>query len=333
MLDSERVRGLEGRLDELRQLPAARLEELARDNGFPSGWSYVFAEATAGLQTSIMGDATDEDLLEAAFPIAEQLALVYAATDKLVEFGSDMTAPARIGLSDGSEGVRLVALGVLKGIDAKECVVDIERLSEDPSLTVREEVVAALAALGGFQAQAKVLEALEDPDHYVRAEALEALAKTGLGANGEPAYKGLRDPHPDVRKQAAILLRHYDNPEKIPHLVKALADQQYGVAFYAMRGLQHFPDAFDDVCNAIRGKGRYVREMGAQLLAYYVDPRGIPVLEDLAENCPNKAVRADAAKELQKLEKRLEKKAASAKKKAAKKKAAKKTAKKKTAKS
>jgi HEAT repeat protein len=187
-------------------------------------------------------------------------------------------------LVDSREEVRRAAVGVLAANEQTDVVDGLAPLLDDPSVTVRSEVVQALARRRSHKA-ARLLFARFECEEEMREAILRALGRAGdswaarqlmevygqydpsvrllildaLGAIAAPIAEPflaqrLCDGQPDVRSRAVVAIGQYASDGAVTRLVHATRDTDARVRLAALESLSSFAgrpaavEAFERLC-------------------------------------------------------------------------------------
>ncbi len=124
----------------------------------------------------------------------------------------------------------------------------LARLQDDHPI-VRLMAVGALAEKEVPEAIPHILPLMEDPDPWVARRAAEAIA--GVPDMQDALLSRLADPNPRVRAAAVAALRRVDG-SVVPHLKKALEDEDAEVRRLALWVMWYVEDAVDCLVDVIR---------------------------------------------------------------------------------
>jgi HEAT repeat protein len=190
----------------------------------------------------------------------------------------------RAALADSREEVRRAAVDVLAANDQADVIDSLAPLLDDPSVTVRSEVVQALARRRSHKA-ARLLFARFECEEEMREAILRALGRAGdswtarrlmevygrhepsvrllildaLGAITAPLAEPflaqrLCDGQPDVRSRAVVAIGQYASDGAVTRLVHATRDTDARVRLAALESLSSFAgrpaavEAFERLC-------------------------------------------------------------------------------------
>jgi len=138
--------------------------------------------------------------------------------------------------------IKAMALVEEAGIDLKEKVIYVERISAIRGLTSKNKTIQNLS-LKFLNAEGKdrievLVEALKDENSSVRESAAEALGELKDPRAVEPLIEALKDKEPAVQGSAAKALGKLKDPRAVEPLIEALKDKEPEVppnADYALR--------------------------------------------------------------------------------------------------
>lgn len=162
------------------------------------------------------------------------------AATALGRIGDPRAVPALSrALGDPSALVRQAAAQALGRIGTPEAAFALLRALSDPDLRVRVQAVRALGRTGQPMAAEPLVELLKQTAETapeLRQELIEALARLG-GFAVDPLLRAVQVRRPAVRQAAAEALGRLGDPRAVPTLVKMLSDpnsQSVAAAAYAL---------------------------------------------------------------------------------------------------
>lgn len=226
--------------------------------------------------------------------------------DEIERIGDGALPEVRRALNSSQHRVVYCACEVLARLPCTDAIVDLLSLIEHPNSLIRRAVAEALGATGDASAIDGLVRLTRDDDSLVANAALSAIARQGVAMATAHLESSAGHRDPVVRMHATKLISQNIPASAIPLLVEKLADKQWGVAFYASKGLKKLPElAATPVLYALethgRGKGPYLRQFAIPLLAQWKEHRATPVICAHMASTGNQEVRVLAAEALGRL--------------------------------
>lgn len=185
---------------------------------------------------------------------------------------------------DEAPFVREVAVIVAAQIGDVRAGARIRRAVSDAHPSVRFQALVSLAELEGEEARVSLFAGLADDDAHVRANAAVALAMLSPDApTADRLAKLLADPSAEVRLEAALALAKYGDRRAGKELGRHLDDERAFDAIEAIAAVGATERA-DDLARVARSflKPLGLKGAAAAALARLGDPRGVPVLREIA---------------------------------------------------
>jgi HEAT repeat protein len=225
-----------GRLESIPAERLAPLSKLLADSQQPSSVLYGVALALGRL-----GAPAVPHLLKAAGASTGQLRLRHhPSLQKALERVGAPATPLLIKATHAAEpAVRRIAAAALGGIGAKEALPHLERLFDDPDVSVLGAALMALASLGEA-GHASLIQALDHSKREVKLYGLRAIAqnpKLAALAKQQLRLKA-QDPDRELRLMALQAISVGRIVSAAPEVLASLKDAEWSVRAAALRALK-----------------------------------------------------------------------------------------------
>lgn len=226
-----------------------------------------------------------------------------AAAVALGHLGRTATRALVSALRDTRWRVRASATTALGLMSERHTIYPLIAALHDPYPQVRAGAARALGQLCDERAVDSLLKALRDSETLVRSQAAIALGRIGAQRAFGPLVTMLRQARQaPARLNAAVGLALLGDVRAIDPLVEALADDSPQVAGWASGALVRFgAEAVDPLLAALADVNGPARARVIWALGSLGDARAIPALQHVHADDPDSALRAAAAKALERL--------------------------------
>lgn len=238
-----------------------------------------------------LGDAKDAERDDArvaltALTTDEEPHVRFASLAGLAKLGDATSVDAILArFEDENAMVREVAVIAAAEIGDPRALPRVRKALSDDHPEVRFQAVAAVADLAGEDARVALFAALADDDAKVRANAAACLAKLENDApTNDRLARILDDAAPEPRLEAALALAAHRDKRAIRELRRRLGDEDRAfdvIEALAALDATETADQLDRIARSFL-KPLTIKAAAAAALAKMKDPRGVPVLREIA---------------------------------------------------